>query len=209
MTIGHRTSDIQRGTYRPNAVKTTSPDHLVNTGNSQRHLLGPLSAQACFKRIYRDDDGYEKRRWLAWERHIGRKWWNSGNGFHLKDGNCDIVGPLISALPHTGRPLISHISSLDLWGIAVSISVPIKSHFWRFCLEVMGTVIMAAKCKKCEHLLVMDLWQMRTKNVLICVRAREYSRVCFGLEIRGQPQIPNTRKSENTSKYSILMSLSK
>ena len=42
--------DIQRGTYRPNAVKTTSPDHLVNTGNSQRHLLGPLSAQACFKK---------------------------------------------------------------------------------------------------------------------------------------------------------------
>ena len=51
--------DIQRGTYRPNAVKTTSPDHLVNTGNSQRHLLGPLSAEACFKRIY--DIGYEKK----------------------------------------------------------------------------------------------------------------------------------------------------
>ena len=139
MTIGHWKLDIQRGTYRPNAVKTTSPDHLVNTGNSQRHLLGPFSAQACFKKNLswwwwlR-----KKRRWLAWERHIGRKWWNSGNGFHLKDGNRDIVGPLISALPHTGRPLISHISSLDLWGIAVSISVPIKSHFWRFCFRSDG-----------------------------------------------------------------------
>ena len=178
MTIGHRTLDIQRGTYRPNAVKTTSPDHLVNTGNSQRHLLGPLSAQACFKKksivmmIVT-----KKRRWLAWERHIGRKWWNSGNGFHLKDGNRDIVGPLISVLPHTGRPLISHISSLDLWGIAVSISVLIKSHFWRFCLEVMGTVILAVECKDYEH-----LWQMKTKNVLICVRAGEHSRVCLGLE---------------------------
>ena len=55
MTIGHRTLDIQRGTYRPNAVKTTSPDHLVNTGNSQRHLLGPFLIK-----IYRDDDCYEK-----------------------------------------------------------------------------------------------------------------------------------------------------
>ena len=41
----------------------------------------------------------------------------------------------------------------------------------------MGAVILAVECKDYEH-----LWQIKTKNVLICVRAGEHSRVCLGLE---------------------------
>ena len=49
-----------------------------------------------------------------------------------KDGNWDIGGPLILTGSTVCSLISSHISTPHLWGIAVSISLPIKSHFCRF-----------------------------------------------------------------------------